>query len=76
MKKTIILAVLPLFLMGLCAGCGQKAPARSAQEIIEEMVVDYGSYGEVANEHIRVFLKELATMDKDAATRWESIMTL
>ena len=64
------------FLISLYAGYGQKAQARSAQEIIEEMVVDYGSYGEVANEHIRVFLKELATMDKDAATRWESIMTL
>ena len=76
MKKTIILAVLALLLMGLCAGCGQKVPARSAQEIIEEMVVDYGSYGEEANEHIRALLKELRSVDKDAATRWESIMAL
>ena len=76
MKKTIILAVLALFLMGLCTGCGQKAPARSAQEIIEEMVVDYGSYGEEANEHIRALLKELGSVDKVAAARWESIMAL
>ena len=46
MKKRIIPAVLALLLMGLCTGCGQKAPARSAREIIEEMVVDYGSYGD------------------------------
>ena len=76
MKKTITLAFLALFLLGLCAGCGQKAPVRSAQEIIEEMVVDYGSYGEKADEHIRGLLKELSSVDKDIAARWESIMAL
>ena len=76
MKKTIRLVFLALLLMGLCTGCGQKVPARSAQEIIEEMVVDYGSYGEEANEHIRALLKELGSVDKDAAARWESIMAL
>ena len=76
MKKTITLVFWALFLMSLCTGCGQKAPARSAQEIIEEMVVDYGSYGEEADEHIRALLKELGSVDKDASVRWESIMTL
>ena len=76
MKKTIILVFLALFLMGLCTGCGQKVPAKSAQEIIEEMVVDYGSHGEEANEHIRALLKELGSVDKDAAARRERIMEL
>ena len=76
MKKTITLAFLALFLMGLCTGCGKKAEPRNAQEIIEEMVVDYGSYGEEAKEHIRALLKELGSVDKDTAARWESIMAL
>ena len=76
MKKTIILAVLALLLMGLCAGCGQKVPARSTQEIIEEMVVDYGSYGDEADGQIQALLKEMKTTDKDAASRWERIMSL
>ena len=40
------------------------------------MVVDYGSYGEEAKEHIRALLKELGSVDKDTAARWESIMAL
>ena len=31
---------------------------------VEEMVVDYGSYGDEANEHICALLKELRTADK------------
>ena len=76
MKKTIIPAILALFLISLGAGCGQKTQTRSEREIIEEMVVDYGSYGDEANEHIGALLKELGSADKDAAARWESIMAL
>ena len=77
MKKTVIWAFLALFLFSFfAAGCGQKPPARSAQEIIEEMVVDYGSYGDEADGQIRALLKELKASDKDAALRWESIMEL
>ena len=53
MKKTIILVFFVLFLMSLCAGCGKKTEPGSAQEIIEEMVVDCGScaldYGAAEN---------------------------
>ncbi len=80
MKKHVLIqlisALLAVSLLCLCAGCGQKAGKRSAREIIEEMVVDYGSYGDEADDHIRDLLKELRAVDADAAARWERIMTL
>ena len=76
MKKTIVRVFLALILMGLCVGCGQKPSARSTQEIIEEMVVDYGSYGDEADKQIKALLKEMKAADKDAASRWERIMEL
>ena len=75
MKKTFTLLLIMSLLL-LCIGCGRQAEKRSVREIIEEMVVDYGSYGDEANEHICALLKELRTADKDAAARWESIMAL
>ena len=43
-EKDDYIGFLVLFLMSLCAGCGKKTEPGSAQETIEEMVVDYGSY--------------------------------
>ena len=40
-------------LLCVLAGCGaQKAQPRSAQALIEEMVVDYGNYGSEASSHL------------------------
>ena len=60
----------------LCTGCGQTAEKRDRQEIIEELVVDYGNYGSEADGQIQSLLKELRGVDADAAGRWERIMTL
>ena len=60
----------------LCSGCGQRAEKREPREIIEELVVDYGSYGSEAETHIQSLLKELRTVDADAADRWERILAL
>ena len=60
----------------LTSGCGQKTAKRSTQEIVEEMVVDYGSYGDEADRQIKALLKEMKATDKDAAARWERIMAL
>ena len=60
----------------LCAGCGQKEEKRDRQAIIEELVVDYGNYGSEAEDHIQALLKELRSVDADAADRWNSIMTV
>ena len=65
-----------MFALLLCSGCGQKAAKRSTQEIIEEMVVDYGSYGDEAEAQIEALLKEMKAVDTDAASRWERIMEL
>ena len=64
-------------LLCVLAGCGaQKAQPRSAQEMIEEMVVDYGNYGSEASPHIRDILKELAAVDPNLAARWQKITDL
>ncbi len=68
--------LLALAILCLCGGCGRRAETRDRQEIIEEMVVDYGSYGGDADEHISSLLKELRAVDADAAERWTSIMKL
>ena len=47
-----------------------------AQAIIEEMVVDYGSYGDEADRRIDALLQELKAEDPEAAANWEQIMTL
>ena len=60
----------------LCSACGQKEEKRGSREIIEEMVVDYGSYGDEADDRIVSLLKELRSADADAADRWEIIMPL
>ena len=70
--------VLVLSLLCLCAGCGkqEEKEKRLPGTIIEEMVVDYGSYGDEANAHIETLLKELRSVDADAAARWGRIMPL
>ena len=60
----------------LCTGCGQIREKRDRQDIVEELVVDYGNYGSAAETHIQSLLKELRSVDADAAERWGSIMAL
>jgi len=78
MKKSGFLTVLfSLCALCLCVGCGQqRQPARSSREILEEMIVDYGSYGGEAETRIGELMQELAETDADAAARWEQIMDI
>ena len=80
MKKSLFIRLLCAFVLlsfaCVCAACRQREEKRDRQEIIEEMVVDYGSYGAEAEERIASLLKELRSVDADAAERWERIMTL
>ena len=73
-KQIFILCLAAILL--LTAGCAQQAAKRSTQEIIEEMVVDYGSYGDEADKQVKALLKEMKAVDKDAAARWKCIMAL
>ncbi len=72
----MLIPLLMLSAVCLCSGCGQKKEIRDRQEIIEEMVIDYGSYGSEADERIGSLIKELRSVDADAADRWESILSL
>ena len=72
----LLCLLLALCVVCLCSGCGHKTEPRDRQAIIEELVVDYGSYGSEAEAHIRSLLKELGSADADAADRWERIMAL
>ena len=73
----VLVALLSLSLLCLCAGCGQqKQPARDSREILEEMIVDYGSYGEEAETRVGELMEELSAADAEAALRWEKIMDL
>ena len=67
----LVLAVL----MTVLAGCGGKT-ARNAQEIIEELVVDYGSYTGQALPRVEELLKELKTVSPDLSARWKTITDL
>ena len=75
-QMRIALLFLLAFALLLCAGCAQQAEKRSAQAIIEEMVIDYGRYGDEAERQIQALLKEMNASDRDAAARWERIMAL
>ena len=52
------------------------AASRTCQDIIEEMVVYYGSYGSEADPQTDVLLRELESLDSTAAARWTRIMDL
>ena len=83
-RNRLFRIVSALALLGLLAGCGAKqAPAptptpapRSAREIIEELAVDYGSYGAQADARADALLAELRGVDPDAGARWARILEL
>ena len=50
--------------------------SRTCQDIIEEMVVYYGSYGSEADTRIGALLRELESLEPAAAARWMRIMNL
>jgi uncharacterized SAM-binding protein YcdF (DUF218 family) len=68
---------LALFLTVSAAGCGSaKAQTREPQKIIEELVVDCGSYGKEASGHAKDLIKELKEADPDLGACWEKITGL
>lgn len=74
LKRAFLISFTLLF---LAVGCGAvSAQARNAQEIIEELVVDYGNYGEEASAHVGELIKELKAADANLGARWEKIMEL
>lgn len=78
--KTIMAALLILSMLPVFSGCGNKKPESGdlirEQKIVEEIAVDYGTYGEKAADRIDELLKELSDADADAGARWKEIIGL
>ena len=71
MKKLIA-----LLLVTLLAFSASAEKERDAQAIIEEMVVDYGAYGDEAASRVDALLDELGSHDGAEAAKWRAIMAL
>lgn len=69
------LALLLVFSLSGCAGSGASDPTR-VEKIVEEIAVDYGTYGAEAADRIGTLLKELSAADAAAGTRWKTITDL
>ena len=79
MKKTmiVILAMLvALTAVSAPAVAQDAAEERTAQDVIEELAVYYGTYGGEAGEQISALLEELRAFDPALGAKWESIMEL
>lgn len=69
---SIIIALLLVCLPFSVAG----AEDITTQSLIEEMVVDYGAYGDEADPQVEALLGELKTLDPAVADQWTQIMRL
>ena len=83
--KMVTFRILALFLClcvcGSLFGCKKdsdpsSAGTKDAEKIVEEMAVDYGTYGAEAADRINALLKELSSVDAGVGTRWKTIMEL
>lgn len=87
MRRTVkknmkhIIAYLLMFCIFIALpGCGESAQPSgdpgNLENLVEEMAVDYGTYGEEAKDRIHKLLNDLSNADKAAGTKWEKIMDL
>jgi len=79
--KHIIKCILLLCIIFSLAGCESKNDnssddPRLLENIVEEIAVDYGTYGTEASDRIKKLLKDLADADKVTGTRWKEIMDI
>jgi hypothetical protein len=72
----LVVAAILFFTTKSAQPAPEPVETRSRQAIIEEMVVDYGSYGAEADARVEELLQELQTVDADAHARWTRIMAL
>lgn len=69
----ILSCAMALCLLALCAGCGKD---RDTDEIVEEITVYYGAYGDRADKTLEERLKELDKKDPELGKKWRSIIGL
>lgn len=72
-----ILAFCAVVLIG-CARGDEKASddPKALERIVEEIAVDYGTYGAEAKDRIDHLLKELSDADEGTGARWKEILEL
>lgn len=78
-RKGLMLRVVSLVVLLSLALTGYASAAeepRGAEEIIEELVVDYGNYGEEAAARVDELLVELSAIDPTLGVRWGRIADL
>lgn len=72
--KRIISLLLVFSLCFMFAACTQEDGVRESQDIIKEMVLDYGYYQNEAQPQIDALLTELKAADESDYERWQRIM--
>ena len=81
MKKLTVFAI-SLLLLGMLSACGKKQAAESStvsvdvQRTIEEIAVDYGTYGTEADDRINTLLQALSDSDPSAGKRFAKVMEI
>lgn len=78
-KKAVTAAVLVAVLL-LSSGCGKNETSNTdptrAQKIVEEIAVDYGTYGSEAKDRIKELSEELSEIDSVSAKRIDCIVDI
>ena len=74
MRKLIVMLV--IMLLAVAVAVQSPAENRIAGDIIEEMVVYYGTYGNEAGHVTAELLEELRAADPAAGAKWERVMDL
>ncbi|MBQ7714242.1 MAG: YdcF family protein [Clostridia bacterium] len=72
----ILAALLSVVFIASLSGCGNDADPKSVQKTVEEIAVDYGTYGDEAKDRIDELLDGLSSADGSAAKRIEKIMDI
>ncbi len=75
MKKTISACMIIAVLIFSFSGCGQNnAPARAAEEIIQDIITYHGCYDKEADTKVSELLAELDAVDSRQGELWQKIM--
>ncbi len=73
-----VAGLLAVLLATSCCGCGksEKKDPQTVQKTIEEIAVDYGTYGGEASDRIKALLKGLSAADRNTGERWSEIVEI
>lgn len=73
MKRIVSLCAALLLTAACLAGCGEPIPRRLPDELLYEIITDYGS-SQGGTKNSRALMEELQTADNQRAERWQDIL--